>query len=231
MSSIAIIPARSGSKRIPSKNVREFNGVPSIVRTIKMAIESNLFKKVVVSTDSQEIADLAISAGAEVPFLRSSELSDDFATTMDVIQDVFAKKPQFTIHEFACCIYPVTPLLKAAHLESAFKKLKLSQSEYVLAGLEDKTSAYRHFEINEEGRIEFIFPEHHSTRTQDLRKTYSDGGQFYFGKTSAWIAGIPLLSNNSEIIEFNNTEIVDIDNWDDWKLAESLVLLKDREER
>lgn len=230
MSSIAIIPARSGSKRIPSKNMREFNGVPNIVRTIKMAKESNLFEKIIVSTDSQEIADLAVSSSAEVPFLRSNELSDDFATTMEVIQDVFAKEPQLSLHQYTCCIYPVTPLLKAAHLESAFKKLKLSQAEYVLAGLEDRTSAYRHFEIDQDGRIDFIFPEHQSTRTQDLRKTYTDGGQFYFGKTSAWIAGIPLLSKNSEIIEFKNTEIVDIDNWDDWKLAESLVLFQDRED-
>jgi pseudaminic acid cytidylyltransferase len=231
MSSIAIIPARSGSKRIPSKNLREFNGVPNIVRTIKMAIESNLFEKVVVSTDSQEIADLASSSGAEVPFLRSKELSDDFATTMDVIQDVFAKVPQMSMHKFACCIYPVTPFLKASHLESALEKLKLSQAEYVLAGLEDKTSAYRHFEIDQDGRIDFIFPEHQSTRTQDLRKTYTDGGQFYFGKTSAWIAGIPLLSKSSVIIEFRSTEIVDIDNWEDWKLAESLVLFKHQEDR
>lgn len=231
MSSIAIIPARSGSKRIPRKNVREFNGVPSIVRTVKMAIESNLFEKVIVSTDSQEIANLALNSGAEVPFLRSNELSNDFATTMEVIQDVFARNPQLTIYEFTCCIYPVTPLLKPAYLKSAYRKLQLSQAEYVFAGLEDKTSVYRHFEIDEDGKIEFIFPQYQTTRTQDLKKTYSDGGQFYFGKTSAWITGIPLLSKSSVIIEFRSTEIVDIDNWDDWKLAESLVLLKDQEDR
>jgi pseudaminic acid cytidylyltransferase len=231
MSSIAIIPARSGSKRIPLKNVREFNGVPNIVRAVELAKKSNLFEKVIVSTDSQEIANLAISAGADVPFLRSEKLSDDVATTIEVIQDVFSREPQLTLHQFACCIYPVTPLLKAQHLVSAYNKLCSTNVDYVLAGLEDKTSVYRHFEIDQDGKIEFIFPQYQTTRTQDLKKTYSDGGQFYFGKTSAWIQGIPILSSSSEIIEFKNTEIVDIDNWDDWKLAESLVLLKDREDR
>lgn len=231
MTSIAIIPARSGSKRIPQKNILEFNGVPNIVRAINLANESDIFKRVIVSTDSEEIATMAISAGAEVPFLRSKELSDDLTPTIQVVQDVIQRVPELTIYRDACCIYPVTPMLKCGHLHSAFSQLQSGNADYVVAGIVDKTSVYRHFEMGTDGKINFIFPEHQSTRTQDLPKTFSDAGQFYFGRMSAWIQGIPLLSNQTEIIEFSNTELVDIDNWDDWKLAESLISLKDREDR
>lgn len=231
MSSIAIIPARSGSKRIPQKNILEFNGTPNIVRAINLAFESKLFERVIVSTDSDEIAKIALSAGAEVPFLRSIELSNDKTPTLQVIQDVFHKVPELMKYRNACCIYPVTPLLKIEHLKSANSQLLLGNADYVVAGIADKTSAYRHFGIDDDGKIHFLFPEFQKTRTQDLPKTFSDAGQFYFGKISAWIQGIPLLSNKSEIIEFSNTDLVDIDNWDDWKLAESLISLQDREDR
>ena len=231
MTSIAIIPARSGSKRIPQKNILEFNGIPNIVRAIKLANESDIFERVIVSTDSDEIAKMAKSAGAEVPFLRSKELSDDSTPTIQVVQDVIQRVPELTMYSDACCIYPVTPMLKSEHLHTAISQLRTGNADYVVAGIQDKTSVYRHFEIGNDGKINFIFPEHQSTRTQDLPKTFSDAGQFYFGRLSAWIQGIPLLSNQTEIIEFSNTELVDIDNWDDWKLAETLISLKDREDR
>ncbi len=230
MTSIAIIPARSGSKRIPQKNILEFNGVPNIVRAINLAKDLEFFERVIVSTDSVKIAEIAISAGAEVPFLRSKELSDDLTPTIQVVQDIFKRIPDLSKYSEACCIYPVTPMLKKEHLQSAISQLRSGKADYIVAGLVDKTSVYRHFEIGADGRIKFIFPEHVSTRTQDLPKTFSDAGQFYFGKTSAWIQGIPLLSNQTQIIEFSNTELVDIDNWDDWKLAESLISLQERDD-
>lgn len=231
MTNIAVIPARSGSKRIPGKNIRKFNGVENIVRAVELAKTSEIFDKIIVSTNSEAIAELAISAGAEVPFMRTEELSDDYATTIDVIQDVFVRSPNLSTYKYTCCIYPVTPLLKPRHLIAAHLKLQSSNCDYVIAGLEDKTSVYRHFELGDKGKIKFIFPEFLETRTQDLQRTFSDGGQFYFGKTSSWIQGVPLLSSKSEIIEFTNMEIVDIDNLDDWKYAEYLVSLNDRDDR
>ncbi len=158
MTNIAIIPARSGSKRIPQKNILEFNGVPNIVRAIQLASTSDLFDRVIVSTDSDEIAKIAMSAGAEVPFLRSKELSDDLTPTLQVIQDVYDKVPELKLHRYACCIYPVTPLLRSEHLISAISQLRSGNADYVVAGIVDNTSAYRHFEIDVDGKINFIFP-------------------------------------------------------------------------
>lgn len=231
MTSIAIIPARSGSKRLPRKNILEFNGVPNIVRAINLANESNIFERIIVTTDSEEVSKIAISAGAEVPFLRSKELSDDLTPTIRVIQDVIQRIPELTIYSEVCCIYPVTPMLKIEHLHTAKSQLRSGNANYVVAGLVDRTTAYRHFEIGTDGKINFLFPEHQSSRTQDLPKTFSDAGQFYFGRISAWIQGIPLLSKQTEVIEFSNHELVDIDDWDDWKLAESLISLKEREDK
>ena len=231
MTNIAIIPARSGSKRIPQKNILEFNGTPNIVRAINLAFESKLFERVIVSTDGDEIAKIALSAGAEVPFLRTQELSNDKTPTLQVIQDVIHRIPELMKYRNACCIYPVTPLLRIEHLKSAHSQLILSNADYVVASTADRTSAYRHFKIDDDGKIRFLFPEFQITRTQDLPKTFSDAGQFYFGRISAWINGIPILSDRSEIIEFSSTELVDIDNWDDWKLAEYLMSLQNREDR
>lgn len=220
-----------GSKRIPSKNILNLNGVPNIVRAVKLALDAGVFERIVVSTDSEEIAALAKSTGAEVPFLRSSKLSDDFTTTSQVIQDVLEKVSGLNTFEFTCCIYPVTPLLKTKHLRAALSKLESSDAEYVLAGIVDRTSIYRHFQIGTQGKIDFIFPEFLETRTQDLPKTLADAGQFYFGRTRAWLAGVPILSDKTEVIEFSSTELVDIDTWEDWKLAEALISLNDEDAR
>lgn len=231
MTNIAIIPARSGSKRIPQKNILEFNGIPNIVRAINLAFGSKLFERVIVTTDSDEIAKIALSAGAEVPFLRTQELSNDETPTFQVIQDVFHRVPELLKYRNACCIYPVTPLLRIEHLKSANSQLISGNADYVVAGIADRTSAYRHFKINDDGKIHFLFPEFQTTRTQDLPKTFSDAGQFYFGKISAWMNGIPILSDRSEIIEFSSTDLVDIDNSDDWKFAESLISLQNRKDK
>jgi N-acylneuraminate cytidylyltransferase len=229
MKSVAVIPARMGSKRIPSKNMLEFNGIPNIVRAIKLAQNSHLFERIIVSTDSEEIAYLAQSSNAEVPFIRSAELSDDFTGTSKVIQDVLKRVPGLNSIEFTCCIYPVTPMLKTEHLKAAFSKLKTGDADYIVAAIADRTPIYRHFQFNSCGKIDLIFPSFVNTRTQDLPKTFADAGQFYFGRTKAWLEEVPLLSDRSEAIEFSNTELVDIDTWEDWKIAEAYISIRDKE--
>lgn len=216
-----------GSKRIPSKNILEFNGTPNIVRAVELAKESQLFKRIIVSTDSEEIANLAKSCDAEVPFIRSPELSDDFTGTSEVIQDVLKRVSGLESFEFTCCIYPVTPMLKTEHLSAALLKLKSTDADYVAAAIADRTSVYRHFQIDTSGKIDFIFPGFMNTRTQDLPKTFADAGQFYFGRTKTWLDDVPILSDRTEVIEFSNLELVDIDNLEDWKLAEALILIQD----
>jgi pseudaminic acid cytidylyltransferase len=226
MSAIAIIPARGGSKRIPKKNIMLLEGIPSIAYPINIAIESGLFDRVIVSTDDQEIAELSTKLGAEVPTLRTKELSDDFAVTTDVIADsVFNLKEKGNNYDFVCCIYPVTPLLRIERLKEAYKIIELGDWDYVFPAIEFSSPIERGFTKRETGVIDFRFPEFAKTRTQDLSKTFHDAGQFYFGKFEAWLTKQPILTGNSTFIELDKYETFDVDNLSDWKLVEKIVRL------
>jgi N-acylneuraminate cytidylyltransferase len=219
---IAIIPARGGSKRIPKKNIRLLAGKPAIAYPIELALESGLFGRVVVTTDDEEIASIAREFGAEVPFTRSVELSDDFAITIEVIADALQKLEIADIG-FACCIYPVTPLLTKDRLNQAYEILKTNLWDYVFPACEYTTPIERAFRKNYSGQVNFLDPNFVSTRTQDIEKSYYDAGQFYFGKIAAWKHMRPILSGKSTFIELTKNETLDIDDIEDWKLVESFV--------
>jgi pseudaminic acid cytidylyltransferase len=223
MSSIAIIPARGGSKRIPRKNLRTLGGVPVISYAIKVALKSKLFERVFVTTDDQEIADISIDFGAEVPYLRSANLSDDYATTIDVISDfVVQLQQQGEFYEYACCIYPVTPFLQAKRLKEAYEIIRTNSWDYVFPAIEFSTPVERGFKKDNFGVIDFKYPEFASTRTQDIEKTFHDSGQFYFGKFEAWSLKKPILTGKSTFIEMLKHESLDIDDIHDWEFADKL---------
>ena len=224
MSAIAIIPARGGSKRILRKNVKLLAGVPAIAYPIELALNSGIFERVIVSTDDPEIADVSRKYGAEVPFFRSAELSNDFTITVEVIADAIERlQHQGESFDYICCIYPVTPLLSINRLKQAFGAIESGKWDYVFPAIEFPAPIERGFKKGKSGVVEFSYPEFANTRTQDIEKTFHDAGQFYFGKSEAWLERRPVLNGNSTFIELAKNETLDIDDLEDWEMVEKLV--------
>lgn len=220
---IAVIPARGGSKRIPRKNIRLFHGLPVIAYAIKAAKESGVFSEVFISTDDQEIAEVAESFGATIPWLRPKKLSDDHTSTISVMKDaVYKLKSKVNDLENVCCIYPATPLLKPIFISQGLQILKMGDWDYVLSASRAETPPERFFSLNAASGVDMHFPEQELTRTQDFVPSYHDAGQFYWGKKSSWESGLPIFSSASTIIEIPNELSVDIDTMDDWHRAERL---------
>lgn len=191
---------------------------------ILAAQESELFEQIIVSTDDVEIAEIAESFGAEIPRYRSSELSNDFATTNDVLADAIS--PDWlgkSNPKYVCCIYATTPLLQSAHLIESYKIMEDESADYVFPAAPFTHIVERGFQLREDRGLQMLFPEHFSTRSQDLRPTYHDVGQFYWGKTEAWAQRKQIFSATSRIMEVSPDEFVDIDNLSDLKLVSEIL--------
>jgi pseudaminic acid cytidylyltransferase len=220
---IAVIPARGGSKRIPRKNIKPFAGQPMIAYAIDAARASGLFEHVVVSTDDDEIAAVAVKHGATVPFRRPKELADDQTVTVPVIGHAaqwFTDQGQAPAA--VCCIYPCVPLLRAQDLRDAYELFMARDAQYVYPVVAFHSSPWRSMTMPAEGPMQFVYPEHELTRTQDLPKCYHDAGQFYWGKTAAWTSGLRMHSNGHGW-EMPGHRVVDIDTFDDWQRAELIA--------
>lgn len=217
---LCVIPARGGSKRILRKNIKSFLGIPIIQYSINAALASNLFTEVMVSTDDEEIAEIAIRAGAKVPFYRSEKNADDFATTLDVIREVYSfYQNSNVLFDNICCIYPTAPFVVADKLEKGFKLLLDKQYDSVLPIVKYSFPIQRSFSKNHDGCIIYRFPEDMNKRSQDLESTYHDAGQYYWMKVDV-LKGNSIVTNNSGGVECSELEVQDIDNEVDWKLAE-----------
>jgi N-acylneuraminate cytidylyltransferase len=218
---LAIIPARGGSKRIPRKNIKNFLGKPIIAYSIETAINSKLFDEVMVSTDDKEIAEVAKKYGAKVPFMRSEKNSDDFAGTVDVIEEVlkeYSKKgEEFKVF---CCIYPTAPLISEENLKKGFELLRSEKFDSVFPVVGFSYSIQRALRLDENYKAEMICPENQKKRSQDLEKAYHDAGQFYWGISEKFLKEKNLFGKNSGAIILKETEVQDIDNLEDWKMAE-----------
>jgi len=222
---IAIIPARGGSKRIPRKNIKDFFGKPLIAYTIEVAKKSKLFDRIIVSTDNVEIANIAKSYGAEVPFMRSKALSDDFSTTGDVVQDLLKELQTVGENfEYVCTLYATAPFLQVAYLHKAYKRLQASDAVVAFSATVMPFPIQRTFKITPEGRCEMFHPEHFRTRSQDLEEAYQDAGQFYWEKVTQNLPDI-LFSQESIPILLPRYLVQDIDTLDDWKMAELMYEL------
>lgn len=221
MSKLAIIPARGGSKRIPKKNIKFFLGKPIIAYAIETAINSKLFEEVMVSTDDHEIAEIALSYGAKVPFKRSEKNSNDFATTVDVIKEVILSYNNLGIKfEYASCIYPCTPLLSIERLLESFYLLEEKNLDCVFPVIKYGFPIQRAVRINDKGLIEMFQPKHLTARSQDLELSFHDAGQFYSFNINSLISKQKLVTDNTGYIEVSEMEAQDIDNLVDWELAE-----------
>jgi pseudaminic acid cytidylyltransferase len=221
MSKLAIIPARGGSKRIPRKNIKNFLGKPIIAYAIENAINSQLFDEIMVSTDDEVIAEIALSYGAKVPFKRSEKNSSDSATTIDVIKEVIFSYEKLGRHfEYASCIYPCTPLLSKEKLKESFYLLKKSDLDCVFPIIKYGFPIQRAVRLNDKGLIEMFQPEHLITRSQDLENSFHDAGQFYSFNVNNLVSKQKLITKLTGHIEVSEMEAQDIDNLVDWQLAE-----------
>lgn len=220
MNSVAIIPARGGSKRIPRKNLLPFDGVPMIVRSIRTALDSGLFEQVVVSTDDTEIAELALAHGAQVPFLRPAELADDFTGTAAVIEHALQQLPAF---DYACCVYATAPLLQARFLRQGFELLQQHPDKaFAFSVCSFGFPVQRALTLDGQGALNALYPEFRQTRSQDLPEAFQDAGQFYWGRSEAWLRGEVLYSSASLPVILPRHLVQDIDTLQDWKRAEYL---------
>lgn len=217
---IAIITARGGSKRIPRKNIREFCGKPILAYSVQAALESGIFHTVMVSTDDEEIAEVARQYGAEVPFFRSAETAGDFATTNDVLLEVLAEYEKRGRHfDMGVCIYPTAPFVTAEKLKSAVEKLENSDADTLIPVVAFSYPPQRAM-IVENGRLVFEYPEYLDSRSQDLKPHYHDVGQFYVFRTEAFQVNRKLMVGNILPMVVSELEVQDIDNQTDWEIAE-----------
>ena len=219
-SSIAIIPARGGSKRIPRKNIKLFHGKPLISYSIEVALKSKLFEKVIVSTDDEEIAKIAIKYGATVPFLRPKELSDDFTGTGVVVNHALEYlKSIGEYYDFVCTIYATAPFLDERYLIEGFEKLKNSNAKNAFSCTSMPFPIQRTFKITKDERCEMFWPEDFSKRSQDLEEAYQDAGQFYWTNLNIKSDEI-IFGKDSVPIILPRYLVQDIDTFEDWVRAE-----------
>ena len=218
---IVIITARGGSKRIPKKNIKEFCGMPIIAYSIRTALGSGLFDEVMVSTDSEEIAETAKEFGANVPFMRSAGNSDDYATTEDVILEVLQRYREFGAeYDYVCCIYPTAPFVTEAALAEAMAKMEKYEPSVVIPLVQFSYPPQRCFVVDDKGYARFKYPQYVRTRSQDLEKQYHDAGQFYVYNSKKLIESKGIIEDDFMPIIMPELLVQDIDTEDDWKIAE-----------
>jgi pseudaminic acid cytidylyltransferase len=221
MSAVAIIPARGGSQRITRKNLKLFNGEPMIVGSIRKALASGLFERVVVSTDDDEIADVARAHGADVPFMRPADLADAYTGTAAVIQHAICALDRR--YDFTCCLYATAPLLQTRFLRQGLQALQTApEKSYAFSVCGFGFPIQRALLINDDGSLDSMHPEYRNVRSQDLPAAYQDAGQFYWGRSDAWLRGDVIFSSQSLPVVLPRHLVQDIDNEEDWVRAEYL---------
>jgi len=218
---VAIIPARGGSKRIPQKNIKVFCGLPMIAWSIRAAINSKCFDHIIVSTDDQEIANVASSYGADIPFLRPAELSNDYVGTMPVVAHALDWFHQ-NVGEIseACCIYATAPFIRESDLQLGLSAMQCANTDFAFSVTTYPFPIQRAIRITCENRVEMFQPNHFNTRSQDLEEAWHDAGQFYWGKAIAWISGKSLFGDRTSPVIIPRYRVQDIDTPEDWQRAE-----------
>jgi len=220
---VAILPARSGSKRIPGKNVRVFAGRPILAWAIQAALDSGCFERVVVSTDSEDIAAVARAHGAEAPFLRPAELSDDRTPTAPVVAHALQELAhQGSRHEYCCCVYATAPFLKPEFLRQGLELLRTTGAGSVFSVTTFAFPIFRALRLEQDGRLAMFWPEHEQTRSQDLPTACHDAGQFYWLDCARFLAEPRMYWPDSRPVVLPRWLVQDIDDEEDWATAEAM---------
>jgi N-acylneuraminate cytidylyltransferase len=222
MKRLAIIPARGGSKRIPRKNIKNFLGKPIIAYSIETALASNLFDKVIVSTEDTEIAEISKEYGAQVPFFRSINYANDYATLSEVIEEVVQRieKQEGILYEALCCMLPTAPLTSVKQIKDSLSLLESDDVHSVTPVIPFSYPIWRSLKINDKNRLEMIWPQYLNNRSQDLQVAYHDAGTFYWIRRDRFMNQKTFFTSNNKPFVLNEMEVHDIDNIDDWRLAE-----------
>jgi len=230
MKTIAVIPARGGSKRIPHKNIRLFAGKPIIVYSIETAQRSGLFDRIIVSTDDQQIADISRSCGAEAPFMRPTALADDFCGTNAVVKHClqWLRQEEDYAADIACCIYATAPFLRETYLRQGIEMLIALKKMFAFSVTSYAFPVQRALRLNKDGCVEALYPENIFVRSQDLEQAYHDAGQFYWGKTTAFMYDTVVYSPASVPVVLPRYLVQDIDTEEDWHQAELMFQVLSR---
>ncbi|MDZ7924549.1 MAG: pseudaminic acid cytidylyltransferase [Marinagarivorans sp.] len=224
--SIAIIPARGGSKRIAHKNSRLFHGKPMIAYSIEAAINSRCFERIIVSTDSEDIARIARHYGAETPFVRPAEIADDYATTLDVINHAISwAEGQGIAFDNLCCIYATAPFITIKALRDGHRILNTTTHNYAFTATRFSYPIQRALKSTAAGTAAMFSPENYAQRSQDLEPAYHDAGQFYWGRKSAFKSGKAIFDDDAYMIMLEPHQVQDIDTESDWIRAEALYAI------
>ena len=220
---LAIIPAREGSKRVVGKNIRPLGGIPLIAHTIKAAIKSKKIDRVIVSTDDNQIAEIAKDYGAEIPFIRPKELSNDYVETIPVIKHaiVWFEGNNISI-KYVCCLYATAPFIQSQILSKAYQQLKDSKANYCFSVTSFPFPIQRAIKIIHQNRLNMFFPEYFHARSQDLEEAYHDAGQFYWGNSQAFKDELPFFSESATPYLLPRFLVQDIDSSEDWVRAEAM---------
>ncbi len=216
-----IIPARGGSKRIPQKNIRDFCGKPMIAHSIEAAQAADVFNRIIVSTDSEEVADMARKYGVEVPFMRPSKLSDDHASTDAVILHALSWFKENGVElECACCLYATAPFVQPKYLSEGLERLKFTGATSAFSVTSFSFPIFRGLKLTEQGALEMFWPEHKMTRSQDLPEAYHDAGQFYWLNVEKYLKAPKLYAPDAVPVILPRHLVQDIDTPEDWVRAE-----------
>jgi pseudaminic acid cytidylyltransferase len=220
MNTLAVIPARGGSKRIPRKNIRAFLERPIISYSISAALNSDIFDEVMVSTENPEIAEISKVSGAHIPFLRSAGTSDDYSTISDVLAEVLERYEALgKLFDDVCVIYPTAPFVTGEKIKQGLNLLRGNHHDAVLYVAKFSYPIQRALSIDS-GKLSFLYPENIDKRSQDLKATYHDAGQLFWITRQAFLMNRSVFVDNMGVIELPETEVQDIDTMEDWRLAE-----------
>jgi pseudaminic acid cytidylyltransferase len=219
---LCVIPARGGSKRIPRKNIKKFNDKPIIAYSIEAALRSKCFDQVIVSTDDQEVANIAVEYGANVPFLRPTELSDDYSGTIPVVQHAINWMEGNNKIQNVCCLYATAPFVRPEILSDAYQKMLDSNTDFCFSVTSYAFPIQRALKIKNQVGLQMFYPENFDKRSQDLEEAYHDAGQFYWGKVESFKRNLPLFSNASYPYLLPRYLVQDIDTMEDWIRAEAM---------
>ena len=220
---ICIIPARGGSKRIVGKNIKDFLGKPLIAYSIESALNSKVFSDVIVSTDDEAIANVARKFGASVPFFREASLSDDYATSTDVIKDAIRRVN--SSFSDVCCLYATAPLITAEILKEAADEFKKDECKFLFSATAFDFPIQRAIKLDENARVSMFYPQFEKTRSQDLEPAFHDAGAFYFGKKEAWLECNAIFAPHSKAYLLPRNLVCDIDTLEDFEFAKKLYLI------
>ncbi|MBP2160962.1 MULTISPECIES: pseudaminic acid cytidylyltransferase [Asticcacaulis] len=221
MKKLCVIPARGGSKRIPRKNIKSFHGQPMISYSIRAARECGLFDTIIVSTDDEEIAEVARAHGAATPFVRPADLANDYAGTGAVVVHAIQWfRDQGMAYDATCCIYATAPLIDPEKLKEGWARLSEPGRRFAFSVTSFPFPIQRALKQTANGSVDMFWPENLSKRSQDLEPAYHDAAQFYWGWSDAWVNGETAFSPISAPVILPRTHVVDIDTPEDWEVAE-----------